>query len=62
MGNHDEIWYATNIEIYDYVAAYKSLRTSADCSIVYNPSAIDVWARINGETVKIGAGQQLVLK
>lgn len=29
-GGRDGIWYATNIEIYDYVKAYKSLQTSYD--------------------------------
>ena len=31
------------IEIYDYVMAYENLQTSADKTIVHNPSAIDVW-------------------
>lgn len=44
IGNRDDIWYATNIEIYDYVMAYNSLKASADFKIIHNPSAIDVWA------------------
>jgi len=43
IGNREDIWYATNIEIYDYVKAYESLQVSVDNSIVHNPSAIDVW-------------------
>jgi hypothetical protein len=43
MGGRENIWYATNIEIYDYMEAVKRLCFSADLSKVYNPSAISVW-------------------
>ncbi len=39
----DDIWYATNIEIYDYCKAYESLIFSNDGTMVYNPSAIEVF-------------------
>ena len=42
MGGRDDIWYATNIEIYDYVQAYERLIWTADAGRVYNPSAIPV--------------------
>ncbi len=42
-GGKEDIWYATNIEIYDYVKAYETLRIGADRKMVYNPSALDVW-------------------
>lgn len=53
----DNVWFATNIEIYDYLMAQKSLHIAADESIVYNPSSIDVWITKDGETVKIPAGE-----
>lgn len=59
VGNRDDIWYATNIEIYDYTKAYESLQTSYDKKIIHNPSSTDVWAYINGETIKIKAGETL---
>ena len=37
--NRDDIWYATNIEIYDYVTAWKNAVTSFDEKTVYNPTA-----------------------
>ena len=43
IGGRDDIWYATNGEIYDYVQAYDRLCFSADGSLVYNPSAITVY-------------------
>ena len=59
VSGKDNIWYATNIEIYDYVQAYKALQTSADEHIVHNPSAIDVWFSKNKETYCVKAGETL---
>ena len=56
-GGHEHIWYATNIEIYDYVKAYERLQTSFDKKIIHNPSAIDVWVDIDGEVYCIKAGE-----
>lgn len=39
MGNRDDVWYATNMEIYEYVEAYRALQFSAACNHVYNPTA-----------------------
>lgn len=61
ISGHDEIWYATNIEIVDYISAARSLRFSADASIVYNPSAIDVWFSVDGETVCVKSGESIAI-
>ncbi len=51
MGNHDDIWYATNIEIYDYVQAYKALQFSTDQSKVFNPTSKEIFfVKINRNT------------
>jgi peptidoglycan/xylan/chitin deacetylase (PgdA/CDA1 family) len=55
-----EIWYATNMEIYDYVKAYERLLISADGTRIVNPSNIPVWADIDGTIYKIE--KELVLK
>ncbi len=60
-GGHDDIWYATNIEIYDYVEAYKSLKTSYDKKIVHNPSCIDVWFEHKGEVHCVKGGETIKL-
>lgn len=51
-----DIWHATNIEIYEYVQAYRRLVFSLDGETVYNPSAIPVWMEIRGKTYKIESG------
>ncbi|MCR4618210.1 MAG: polysaccharide deacetylase family protein [Lachnospiraceae bacterium] len=45
MQGRDEIWYATNGEIYDYITAIKRLEFGANRNIVYNPTAVDIWCR-----------------
>ena len=45
VGGKEDIWYATNIEIYDYIEAYNRLQWSADMTMVHNPSAISVWIK-----------------
>ncbi len=61
-GGDPDIWYATNIEIYEYVTAMRALRLSVDCSSVYNPSAVDVWVNVDGKPVIIPAGKTVALR
>lgn len=53
LANLTDVWYTTNIEIYNYVQAQKRLVVSADESMIYNPSSIPVWVRKDGETIEI---------
>ena len=57
MGGHEDIWYATNIEIYDYIDAYSQLRWSADGKIVYNPTATTLYFNYGSLPVVLGAGE-----
>ena len=61
-GNKTDIWYATNIEIYDYIEAYHRLQFSADCSIVYNPNAISAWFEKDGKLFAVNSGETLSLE
>lgn len=61
MGGRDEIWYATNIEIYDYVKAYEALQVSVDKKTVYNPTATDVWFWEKGQAYCVHGGQTIIL-
>jgi hypothetical protein len=55
----DGVWHATMIEVVDYIAAIRRMKCSADGSVLLNPSAISVWATVNGNPVEIGAGRTL---
>lgn len=61
VSGDDNIWYATNIEIVDYLNALRGLRFSADCNVVYNPSCVDVWIKADHKPVCIGAGKTVEL-
>lgn len=43
MGGRDDIWYATNMEIYLAQRDFDQLESTADGSRVYNPSIRPVW-------------------
>lgn len=60
-GGHDEIWYATNIEICEYVEAYRALRFSVDNTKVFNPTCTDIWFEADGKTYIAPAGKLTVL-
>ena len=61
-GGLDDVWYATNIEIYDYITALHALVFSADRTLVYNPSATDVWIEVDKAPVRIASGATVDLK
>lgn len=62
MGNREEIWYATNIEIFEYLEAYKQLKTSADGSTVYNPTNTELFFEVGEKEYKISPGQTLKIE
>ena len=57
----DNIWMATNIEIVDYVKAFRELKRSTDGKILYNPSGIDLWFEIDGKTCCIHKNEKIFL-
>lgn len=58
-GGRDDIWYATNMEIVDYVKAYEQLKFSAALDFVYNPTAASIWLSVDSEIVEVKAGSQV---
>ena len=56
LAGNDEIWFATNMEIYNYVQAYQRLQYSADGHMVYNPTLLTVWMDVDGKLVEIPSG------
>jgi len=59
LSGKDDIWYATNGEIYDYVEAYNSLSYSADGTIIYNPTLFEIWFDVDGKIYSIKPGETL---
>lgn len=61
LQGREDVWYASNIEIYEYVTAMRMLVMSADGRILYNPTAIPVYMMIGGTLACIPAGKSLTL-
>ncbi len=66
IGGREDIWYATNIEIYEYIEAYNRLIWSADMSFVKNPTTTTLWVKAAkhpnpAETIKIEPGETVWL-
>lgn len=62
LGGREDVWYATNMEIYDYVKAYEALSFSADGRRVYNPGLQSVWFDADGTLHCIASGETKVLE
>ncbi len=62
VGNRADVWYATNIEIYDYVKAFDFLIYSVDRKRVKNPTATDLWICLYGKEVFVPAGKEVNLE
>ena len=61
LSGREDYWYATNIEIYDYVEAYKRLVFSADGCRIYNPTLIDLWIDVDGKLYSIKSGETVLI-
>ena len=61
VAGKDDIWYATNIEIYEYVTAYNSLVMSADGRRVYNPTLTEIFFMRDDKNYSIKPGETIVI-
>ena len=62
LAGHQDVWYATNMEIYDYVKAYEALQFAADGSFVYNPGIQDLYICYMGKEHIIPSGRVVSLQ
>lgn len=61
LSGRDDIWAATNIEIYDYVEGYKRLVFSADGHKIYNPSLFPIWIDVDFVLHEIPSGATVTI-
>ncbi|MCD7948677.1 MAG: polysaccharide deacetylase family protein [Erysipelotrichaceae bacterium] len=57
ISNKEEIWYATNIDIYKYMNAAKQLIFFANHSKVYNPTQENIWLSNNNKIIQVKKGE-----
>ncbi len=56
VSGQEDIWYATNIQIVDYMKAAKALQFTIDGDRVFNPSFQSVWIQADGKIVEVPGG------
>ena len=61
IGKRDHIWYATNIETYDYMEAYRKLQFAYDLSRVKNPTAFTIWFKKDSKVFQVAPGETIEL-
>mgnify|MGYP001099385429 CR=1 FL=1 len=61
VGNKEDIWYAANIEIIDYLHICNQLKFTASMKFVYNPSANSAWLSVDGKIIEVKGGQKVQL-
>ena len=55
VANREDVWYCTNVEVYDYVKAFERLEFSVDGKIIVNHSDKDIYLRYHGQNVLVKA-------
>ncbi len=56
ISGKDDIWYATNGEVYSYIKDYEKLNISADTDTITNPTGRSLWVSCNRKSYEIKAG------
>jgi peptidoglycan/xylan/chitin deacetylase (PgdA/CDA1 family) len=61
LSGKPDVWYCTNIELFDYEAARKRLVIAANRRTVFNPSAAGVWVKVDGKLLEVPGGKTVSL-
>jgi len=61
LSGKPDIWYCTNIELFDYEAARQRMVIAANRATAFNPSALTVTLQVDGEFVEVPGGQTVSL-
>jgi peptidoglycan/xylan/chitin deacetylase (PgdA/CDA1 family) len=61
LAGHADVWYCTNIELFDYEAARQRIAIAANRKSAYNPSAIAVTLIVDGKAVDVPPGKVISL-
>ena len=61
VSRNDDVWYVTNIDLFEYVESYKKLLVSADSKRFYNPTSTTLYFNTCGKDYQIAPAQTLVI-
>lgn len=56
VGGLQDVWYATNGEIYDYVSAFRMLQWGIEDQLAFNPSCTELWLERDKKLYRIAPG------
>ena len=59
VSGKEDIWYATNDEIFDYAEKFRQLECSADGHTVTNPTDTEVWFLAGGKVHSVRSGETI---
>lgn len=62
LANSSDIHYTTQIDLVDYINAFRNLKFSVEKDTVYNPSSLIVFFKKNGKSFSVLSGKTLVLR
>jgi hypothetical protein len=62
MSKRNDVWHATNIEIYKYVEAFGRLVFSSDMCYVENPTSTDIYMTFKGKDFLVKAGETVCIE
>ncbi|MEI7628116.1 MAG: polysaccharide deacetylase family protein [Bacteroidota bacterium] len=62
VSKRNDILYTTQIDLVDYMNAFKNLKISVDKSIISNLSSLDVYVKVENKVYKIPAGALVSVK
>ena len=62
LAGHADVWYCTNIELFDYEAARNRMVIAANKRSAYNPSGMTVTLTVDGKPVDVPPGQTVAIE
>lgn len=62
VSRRSDVWYATNLEIYEYTEAFRNLQMSMNEKILINPTATTLYFEYKRKCCSIKPGEKLELK
>lgn len=61
LSGHADVWYCTNIELFDYEDARRRVQIAANKKTAFNPSALTVTLNVDGRLVDVPPGKLVSL-
>ena len=59
LSGREDVWCATNMEVYDYMMAVDHLQASVDGNYLYNPTCEDVTVMVDDKIYTVCGGDTI---